>query len=414
MKMADTKKTSPWQGLAEAGIGSIGSLVSAFSQIGAAKRQHKYNMAEMEQEQKYALEQMEQSQQYNLANMSQQNQYQIDAEKRAQEWNDVGAQITRGQQAGVSALATLGAGSSQSMGVSSAPSSSTPSPAGAPSSKGVSKPGLNFDTSALGKLVQQGRMVDSQIEGIDAEVKLKDAERENVEADTRLKQQQYDSIEWYNLNRRSLEKELLESGVSKAKSDAIIADLNAKYEKWKNTEKTDEGYTLAQQEFITVINEAMSLIDKNKAEAGLADEQAADLKGTRDSRNRANIAGARSDEATAKFKELNNEMFEKYGVSYNSSLSGAIVQGTGKLLEDVSKFLNPGMQNPKGYVELIKSITDHDIKDFNELLRYLSPAQRTMQDNFLDACKRFKTVISGKDPLVRNAVDISNPMSGIW
>lgn len=168
-----TNQKKPFAPIDLGGIGSIvggvGNLVSGFSQIGAAKRQHKYNLKEMEQSQKYALEQMDQSQQYNVANMALQNQYQIDAENRANEYNSAKAQVQRAHEAGISVATALGSGGANGFqSVSSSPSSSTPSSAGAPSPRGVSRPGINMDTSALGQLIAQIPQMRANVDATEA------------------------------------------------------------------------------------------------------------------------------------------------------------------------------------------------------------------------------------------------------
>ena len=120
-------------GTASGGLatGAASSLLNfGLGQIGAAI-QHKRNKELMDKTQEQELEQMAQSQEYNLANMEVQNQYQIDAENRANEWNSAKAQVQRAREAGISPLAALGSGGAGgSMGVSSAPSSSTPQGSG--------------------------------------------------------------------------------------------------------------------------------------------------------------------------------------------------------------------------------------------------------------------------------------------
>ena len=126
-------------GTAMNGLGSFvgglpGTLLGNYFQKQAEKRQHARN-----------LEIMEKSQQQNLETMSVQNQYSIDAEKRAQEWNNIGAQMDRAAAAGVSSTAALGgSGAGGLMSVSSAPSGGSPS---APSST-MSSPFVMFSQAA--------------------------------------------------------------------------------------------------------------------------------------------------------------------------------------------------------------------------------------------------------------------------
>lgn len=139
--------------MADSAIGGLFGLIGQGQQY---RNQRKLN----EQQQKHALAQMAQSQEYNLANMATQNQYQIDAENRANAYNDVGAQIDRARKAGVSPLAALGSsGAGGLQAVSSAPSSSTPSSAGA-SSGGAT--GAGSIQSHMAQNILQAKAIDAQ------------------------------------------------------------------------------------------------------------------------------------------------------------------------------------------------------------------------------------------------------------
>lgn len=135
-------------------MGVIGDLISGVANFGlgqaAGAIDWQREKKKMALQQEYDLAQMEQSQQYNERNMQLQNQYQIDAERRANEFNSVGAQVERARAAGVSPAAALGSGGAGGlMSTSSAPSSSTPSPVGAPSGGAPrSSPGSGVDLSS--------------------------------------------------------------------------------------------------------------------------------------------------------------------------------------------------------------------------------------------------------------------------
>ena len=159
--------TGTASGLFNFGLGQIGAAI-----------QHKRNKELMDKSQEQQLEQMAQSQEYNLANMEVQNQYQIDAENRANEWNSAKAQVQRAREAGVSPLAALGSGGAGgSMGVSSAPSSSTPQGSG-------SSPATGSGTSATFNLAQ-AMQAGAQIGLMASEKAEADARERNLNEQTR-------------------------------------------------------------------------------------------------------------------------------------------------------------------------------------------------------------------------------------
>lgn len=151
-------------------MGILGDLASGAINFGfgqaAAAVDWKREQKKMQIEQDNALAQMAQSQAYNVENMERQNQYQIEAEQRANEYNSVGAQVERARAAGVSPAAALGSGGAGGlMSVAPAPSSSTPSPAGAPSGGAPrSNPGHGVDLSSSALEGRQESLVREQQE----------------------------------------------------------------------------------------------------------------------------------------------------------------------------------------------------------------------------------------------------------
>lgn len=156
--------------------------------VGARNTQieHSSSVELARQSHDYALDQMRQSQDYNVANMAIQNQYAIDAEKRAQAWNDIGAQASRARGAGISPLAALGSSSGGVLSQSSSPSSSTP---GAVGSSSGGRAG-SHDASHIANLIQTARQIaqEQQIQleskRVENETKLAESESANIDEDT--------------------------------------------------------------------------------------------------------------------------------------------------------------------------------------------------------------------------------------
>lgn len=156
--------------------------------VGARNTQieHSSSVELARQSHDYALDQMRQSQDYNLSNMAIQNQYAIDAEKRVQAWNDIGAQSSRARAAGISPLAALGSSSGGVLSQSSSPSSSTP---GAVGSSSGGRAG-SHDASHIANLVQTARQIaqEQQIllesKRVENETKLAESESANIDEDT--------------------------------------------------------------------------------------------------------------------------------------------------------------------------------------------------------------------------------------
>lgn len=156
------------------GASSVGSFLSGAFNLLGQRQQFKNQQKLNHQQQENALAQMAQSQEYNLANMATQNQYAIDAENRAREWNDIGAQASRARAAGISPLSALGSSSGGVLSQSSSPSSSTPSPAGA-SAGGAS------NVSALHMDLAQAR-------ALDADIALKQSQTVSLNIDNEIKE----------------------------------------------------------------------------------------------------------------------------------------------------------------------------------------------------------------------------------
>lgn len=185
-------------GLISGVTGGVGSAVSGLFGIGqsflnnhfqkeAEKRQFDYQTKLNQQQQDNTLAQMAQSQDYNKENMALQNEYQIAAENRANAYNSVGAQIERAEAAGVSPLAALGQGGAGGMmSVSSAPSSSTPSPSGANAGHIATQNGMAALMQNSAQMAQIGANIALQAEqqentATNTESQRKDVERKEIE-----------------------------------------------------------------------------------------------------------------------------------------------------------------------------------------------------------------------------------------
>lgn len=192
-------------------MGVIGDLISGVANFGLGQAAGAINWQrekkKMALQQEYDLAQMEQSQQYNERNMQLQNQYQIDAERRANEFNSVGAQVERARAAGVSPAAALGSGGAGGlMSTSSAPSSSTPSPVGAPSGGAPrTDSGSGFDFSSASVEGRQAELAEEQTEYYTQLAYGKKIENEVSEAT------------------KSLRIQLIEVGLDKAAAEARMA-----------------------------------------------------------------------------------------------------------------------------------------------------------------------------------------------
>ena len=172
----------------------------------------------MQMQQDYSLAQMAKAQEYNLSNMAKQNEYQIAAEERTNDYNDIGSQLDRARDAGVSPLAALGSGGAGGlMSVSSAPSGSMPSGSAPSGGAPRSSPGSGVDLS--GSFLQRSQA------GYYQELRRKVSEEaRGLEFDNMWKQidagfaKQYENIKGleYEVNslRTNLEKAYVSGGMS--------------------------------------------------------------------------------------------------------------------------------------------------------------------------------------------------------
>ena len=370
-----------------------------------AQNQHNSQVVLNSQAHDYILQQMEYS-----------SRLQAEAEARAQEYNDPTAQLARGAAAGVSPEAMLGSSGGYEMGVSSAPSAPGASP-GSGSDGGSSVGSL---LGAIASIVGAGSGVATGIAGIaesGARKNLIDmqARRETLGA-------MRDMVDTVLYPRLSMAK--LNDAEAQAVSNVIKANMDYS---WFNS-YDENGTPLWKREKIEQLRgqikqnvkldaDKLDLVMsafKNFADGNLSFTQAEDLVKTRDSRIDENKAKARDSNASADFKEINNELYRKYGVSYNSTLPGAIGQATGRFLDDISQHLSPDKQKPETYIDLLKFIANGDKEAYDNLLRDIVPGYARAEDNIANSIKRFINVISGKEKVVLNAIDTSNPGSAIW
>lgn len=179
-------------GLANGAMGLIGSSITNYRR--QRRSQQKYDKWHFENIEK---QQMALSQEYNERNMELQNQYQIDAENRANAYNDPSAQLARARQAGMNPQAVMSDAGVQGS-ISSAPDSSAPQ-----SSSGSGHAGTK-DYSALGRLDILG-MIQS-VKEVDSQLKLnKSVEAKNYAEASRLTGQESRDSQLFETNKKILE-----------------------------------------------------------------------------------------------------------------------------------------------------------------------------------------------------------------
>lgn len=282
-------------------LGNVGSSVinGLFSLLGQRK-QFKYQKQLNEQQQEMALEQMQQSQDYNLANMATQNQYAIDAEKRAQEWNDIGAQASRARAAGISPLAALGSSSGGVLSQSSAPSSTTPSPTGANAGGvgSVGSLGLNLGASIIQD--KQLRIEEQRVEN----------ERLMAEAQARKTNAEAFEQEFNN--------DILPILKAYELDDAQTQAVKNAYER---IYYADGENSIAYKDAIADLDNKLK---DNKVKDNIIDELKQKVEESK-SRQRLN-------ESEADYQDLVNQKFRDYGVTPNGGMSGLALGLTTSLI----------------------------------------------------------------------------------
>ncbi len=337
------------------------------------------------QQHQNTVAQMALQQGYNLENMALQNQYQIEAEKRAQEWNDIGAQVDRARAAGISALAAIGSGGAGGhMSTSSSPSSSTPQAPGAVA--GAADGGMSF-----GDFLRSAAGIALQIAGFKTDLGVKHAQAFN------LRQQGYEAMSQTvgNYIDNVFKPFLLSAKVHKDTAEAISAKCNAIIQSYWINGTAEDGSPLYQQKVKTELRQAIADAGLTEANQDVAEgnlfnlitsgiknlTEANDLDLTRPSRIASNEAGARKDAAAAYGMELSNRDYEYYGIDKNTDFMGVPLLPVVRWFEDLERSMK--YQEPKGLGRLLSSlVTGFGKRVFNDVKSVTDFIQTIWKEQF--------------------------------